>query len=284
MPKSNAASPADGNGNLDGDRRQLPMAAVNGYFDASGEKDSTQVLAVGGVLAPAEKWISFEGKWSEHLKAFDVPALHMKTFAHSVKEFSHMRDDQPKRRRFLNGLLWILEEHLEFSAACAIHIPDYRRIDAKYQLSERYKPYTLACLTCASAILRHIDDDAPGYRREDIVYFFEKGDTDQNELREEWKHSIGSLRVEPIFLEKCDSYPSGSPRKRIRQFEAGDLIAYENLKANNKIIESEGGDVFFDELRKPMQRMKGLPGAEGWLFCNYANLEDICQRWQIPLR
>jgi hypothetical protein len=107
---------------------------------------------------------------------------------------------------------------------------------------------------------------------------------DQDQLRNEWRRNIPTLRVDAIFLEKCDSYPPGSPEKRIRQFVAGDFIAYENLKANNRIVEREGGDVFFDELRKPMQRMKQLPGADGWRFLDFSHMEDLCQRWQVPLR
>jgi hypothetical protein len=73
-------------------------------------------------------------------------------------------------------------------------------------------------------------------------------------------------------------------RRPVRPFEAADFIAYENLKANLK-IQQAGGSVFFDELRKPLQRMKDLPGAQKWaVYDERHSLEKLCREWNIPKR
>jgi hypothetical protein len=123
------------------------MAVMTAYCDASGSH-STEAVAVGCIMASPKRWKEFDERWSECLAAHGVSAMHMKDFAHSRGEFESWRDDEFKRRRFLNGLLWIIEQTLEYAASSAVYIKAYKQLDSVYALNESMRPYTMASLSC----------------------------------------------------------------------------------------------------------------------------------------
>jgi hypothetical protein len=63
------------------------------YFDESGSPDDTAALVVAGFVAQSEQWIEFERNWSTVLSVFGVSSIHMKDFAHSVREYSSWKGD-----------------------------------------------------------------------------------------------------------------------------------------------------------------------------------------------
>jgi hypothetical protein len=256
------------------------MAAMTAYLDASGSPDSTRVVAVAGLVATPEQWKQFQVEWQECLGAHGVSALHMKDFAQCREEFSSWAEDEPKRRRFLNKLLWIIEDAVLYTFTDAVHMSDYRKLDLKYALSQFMRPYSLASLTCASGIIMWAE--ANGHSREDITYVFEHGDTDQADLRRCWNTSNPTLRSALLVKKKIDAYPDPEIVGPIRPFEAADLIAYEIHKAHIS-LQDGGGHLFFDQLRRPMQRMAGLPGAQQWRIADLNTLDKICSRAKIPL-
>lgn len=160
-------------------------------------KSSLEVVAVSGLVSTPEKWNAFNGDWNECLSVHGVSALHMKHFSQFRGEFSSW--DEPHRRRFLNGLLWIVENQLDYTSGCAVAMRDYNAADAKYMLSECMRPYTLASLTCAAEIVKWVENS--GQDRGSIIYVFEKGDIDQSDLRAKWEKLYPSLRV-PQFQEE----------------------------------------------------------------------------------
>jgi hypothetical protein len=257
------------------------MAMITAYFDASGCPNDTVAVSLGGLVSTAEKWIAFSDQWQECLDAFGVSSLHMKHFAHSTGEFSSWKNDEPKRRRFLSGLMYAIENHVEYSVASTVLMKDYRAIDKKYCLSGFMRPYTFAASTCVGSIIPWAAKS--GYPADEIAYIFEKGDTDQADVVRCWESQFPSYRLSPIFLRKTDKQPGSEVCTPIRPFEAADLIAYENLRAN-KTIEIQGGDIFFDELRKPIQRLFNLPGAREWRRADLGEMEAICSRFRVAER
>jgi hypothetical protein len=258
------------------------MALVTSYLDGSGSP-STSVVAVAALVTTADKWEKFSAEWSSRLPD-GISALHMKHFCHSLGEFSDWKGDEPRRARFLNGLLWAIEEYVDFTAACAVHMADYNAVDADYAIGLVMRPYTLAALTCSQAIIEWSERN--DINRNDIAYIFEKGDNDQDDLRKTWTRQYPHIRVDPIFLRKCDVVPgSATPNKvRIRPFEAGDFVAYENLRGNQKFMDAGDETVYFDELRKPLQRMRKLPGSDNWRYLDKPTLEKLCRDWNVPRR
>jgi hypothetical protein len=114
----------------------------------------------------------------------------------------------------------------------------------------------------------------------DMIWIFEKGDTDQEDLKRRWDYN--QVPDAPIFVQKRDRYQTRTCRP-IRPFEAADLVAYENMQAN-KLLLREGGEAYIDQVRAPMRRMAALSGADGWLFASENEIEMICSAWNIPKR
>lgn len=264
-----------------GDWKRGKMAVMASYVDAAGSP-SEIVVAPAVVVSTPEKWLAFEREWDACLATYNVSQLHMKHFAHSRGEYEGWQDDPLKRKRFLNRLMWIIETYVEYTATEAVYMQAFNAHDAKFQLSEVMRPYTMACLSIAGRIFNW--GEGREILRSDFIWLFEKGDTDQSDLRQCWGKAFPGMAVEPIFLQKKDSYPDTGICKRQRPFEAADFIAYENLKAHRLFDERAGEPVYEDELRKPLQRMKGLPGAQDWGYFDAEGISRICAKFDIPRR
>lgn len=258
------------------------MALITAYFDASGTPKDTDVVSVAGLVSTPAKWLAFSKKWQECLDAFGVPALHMKDFAHSTGEFSSWKHDEPMRKRFLSGLILAIENHIEYTVASAVLMKHYKSVDQRYRLSEFMRPYTFAASTCVGAVTTWAR--ASAYDPDEISYLFEKGDADQGDVTRCWDSRFPDSRLRPIFLKKRDKHPDPQVCVPIRPFEAADLVAYENLKGNLQ-IENSPGDVFFDQLRKPLQRLLDLPGAKkDWRYSGVKEIEDVCIKYNVSER
>lgn len=251
------------------------------YVDAGGSP-SELVVAPAAMVATPDSWLHFEKEWNACLESYKVTSLYMKHFAHSRGEYEGWKNDQPKRRNFLNSLMWIIEDHIDFSATEAVYMAAFDASDEEYQLSEVMRPYTMGCLSVAGRIF-HWGSES-GLSRSDFVWLFEKGDADQSDLRKSWEIAYPDMAVEPIFLKKMDRYPDPNVCKRQRPFEAADFVAYENLKAH-ALLEVRGDEPLFEhELRRPLQRMKAWPGAEHWGYFGSDGIARVCDRFGIPKR
>jgi hypothetical protein len=256
------------------------MATMSCYVDASGSL-SELAIAPAAMISTPEKWLAFEEEWNACLEAYKVSELHMKHFAHSVGEYADWKSDPLKRKRFLNKLMWIIEQYIDYTATEAIYVQAYSDIDAKYQISEFMRPYTMGCFAVAGRVFAWGKECE--LSRTDFVWLFEKGDADQHDLRKHWEEAYPGSQ-DSIFLKKCDAYPDLSISKRQRPFEAADFVAYENLKAH-KLLEERGDEpVYEEDLRKPLQRMKGWPGALDWGHFGREGIIRVCEKYGIPLR
>ncbi len=256
------------------------MAIMASYVDAAGSP-SELVVAPAAMVSTPEKWLEFEKEWNACIASFKVTGLHMRHFAHSRGEYEGWSNDQPKRRRFLNNLMWIVETYIEYTATEAVYMQAYRDLDAMYQMSELVRPYTMGCIAVAGKVFNWAEGRE--LLRSDFIWVFEKDDADQNDLRKNWKTAYPDC-LDPIFLKKCDSYPEPGKPKRQRPFEAADLVAYENLKAHKLLDERGNEPVYEDELRKPLQRMKKWPGATDWGYFDADGFARVRARVNIPLR
>ena len=148
----------------------------------------------------------------------------------------------------------------------------------------------MGCLGCAGHVV--IWGRQQGHNKNDFTWLFEKGDQDQGDLRKNWSIVYPDSAVEPVFLKKCDQYLSDKPR-RIRPFEAADLVGYENLLSHKKLSSAELASpllnaelpvIPFEELRKPMQRLFDLPGGDKWGYISEREILKYCEKYKIPTR
>ena len=249
-----------------------PPVDYTAYFDASGSPDDTVAVVVAGFVAPVEQWTEFDRNWSDCLKDFGVSALHMREFAHSLREFASWKGVEDKRRRFLSRLISIIRTRVWHSFASAVVMDDYRKVDSKYKLSEFSKPYTLAGGTCVAKLTRWRKRWTSPQDTLEIV--FEDGDKDKGDLIRALKQHEG---IEPKFLNKKQATP----------FQAADLLAYEHLLVNTKISKAKPEIVLEEELRRPLVKLSEIPGGrEGadWGVHLEDDMTDSCIKDGVPLR
>lgn len=257
------------------------MAVMTVYIDSSGGKSEVAV-APAALVATPEAWEEFDKRWSSCLSAYGVSALHMKDFAHFRGEFEDWKFHTAKRRRFLSHLLWIIEDLVKWTCSCAVLIDDYRYLDRSYCLNESMRPYTAGCLICASGIAHWGREN--GATKDELIWVIEKGDDDQSDLRKRWSIAYPDETVEPIFVKKRDKYPDSKVCRPIRPLEAADLLAYEHLKVHKLLDSKQGEDVYEDELRGPMLRMKEWQSVKQWKVLDSASLVILCEKLRIPER
>lgn len=248
------------------------MAMFNVYFDASGAPDDCEAVVVAGFIAKATEWIQFDDEWKKTLDAHRVSALHMKHFAHSVGEYESWKGDSGKRSRFLEWLINLIEEHVRHSFACAVLMDGYRKVDKKFCLNEQIRPYALAGLVCVKKVQEWAE--RCGIDKKTIAYVFEDGDKDQDSLTAAVRRNF---RFIPIYQTK----------EECRLFEACDLLAYEHLLANRRILKSGVLTLGLDDMRRPLQKLSNVPhgkNGEDWGVYGGLALERHCVLNKYPLR
>jgi len=248
------------------------MAMFNVYFDASGAPDDCNAVVVGGFIATSEQWIEFERNWKDALAAYGVSQLHMRQYAHSVKEYASWCGNERKRRTFLERLISIIKTRVRHSFVNSVIMDDYRKVDGHCQLSDVNKPYALAGITC----IQKVKDWADRWNvaQETIAYVFEDGDKDKSSLTQSVERDF---RFTPIYMTKEDSCA----------FQAADLLAYEHLLANRRIYASGIGTLGFEDMRVSLQALDSIPnGDDGgdWGVYDLPAMEKHCQLNGYPVR
>jgi hypothetical protein len=247
------------------------VAMFTVYFDASGHPDGLDVLSVAGFIADAVQWKEFERNWNEILKRsdFQVSGLHMREFCHSTGEFALWKGDEQRRRNFLTALIGTIKARVRHSFAHSMYMPDYREVDKQYKLSETIAPLAYCGCNCIAKVgawaLKW------GIPQSDLVFAFEDGDKDRNNLAAE-AHRVYGVNVQ--FMKKTQSVA----------FQAADLLAYEHFRANQKVVPNPGAFAL-NELRNPLQRLIEIPNGENsadWSITDKTNLEQFCVEQKIP--
>jgi hypothetical protein len=248
------------------------MAMFTTYLDASGSPDQGVALSVAGFVATTEQWIEFERNWKEVLEAYGVSQLHMREFAHSVDEFASWKNDERKRRRFLERLVNVIKTRTRYCVVSCVMLDHYRKVDKIYPLHEMNKPFALAGITAIQKVkdwakTQNIDED-------EIAYMFEDGDADKGDLI---RCSERDHDISPVLMKKRQSCA----------FQAADLLAYEHRLANKKIFASGPGTLALSDLRGSLRALDYIPhgnDGEGWGVYDEHDLEQHCVKNKYPRR
>jgi hypothetical protein len=186
------------------------VALFSAYFDASGAPDDCDAVVVAGFIAEAGQWVEFERNWQDALRAFEVSGLHMKEYAHSLKEFSSWRGDQKRRAAFLERLVSIVKIRTLHSFVTAVMMDGYREVDKRYCLSETQRPFAPGGISCVDKVRKWAAQQ--NIPQNSIAYFFEDGDKDKGNLTQALERHYD---LNPIYLKKTGSCA----------FQAADLLA-----------------------------------------------------------
>jgi hypothetical protein len=111
------------------------LAMLTMYCDASGD-DQSAAMRVGGFIASVDEWSAFDTEWKAALRKERIEYFHMRDFAHSVEQFKDWKNDESRRRRFLDRLCTIIVTYARYSIGAGVLREVYRKVDADYQLHE----------------------------------------------------------------------------------------------------------------------------------------------------
>jgi hypothetical protein len=234
------------------------------YFDESGTHDQSAALVVSGYVASVQQWEKFDKEWKDALADEGLTHFHMKDFAHSKKEFSTWKDNEPRRKRFLERLINIIRKNVRKSFSNAVILDAYRKVNSKYTFQEYLgKPYAFCARLCMTGV--EYWKEQHDYQDE-VPSIFEDGAHDKGAFLDILKRDKYLI---PVFGQKREHTP----------LQAADFVAWENLKIYNQ---KEAGTLNTKRLRKPFLALYSMP--QDWGVYTIKNLEDICRIYNIPLR
>jgi hypothetical protein len=191
------------------------------YFDASGTRLDSDIVTLAGFTSDVTQWMKFEEEWTEVLRAFGVPYLHMKEFAHFKGPFGSWKGQEQKRIDLLGRLSAVIKRRTHKGFCRSIRVGDFEVFDRDYPIRETIgTPLAIAGLTCVAAVIlwlrKYGDQDDP-------VFAFEDGDQDKAFLTRALQMHSG---INPVYRRKGQHV----------QFQAADGLAYENRIVSSRWI------------------------------------------------
>ena len=202
------------------------------YLDGSGDGTDPKatVVSVGGYIANESQWAEFERRWSEALALNDVPALHMKDFAHSTGAYKEWKGDEQRRARFLGDMVQIINDCTIQTVSTTILMDAYRQVNDSHALQEAFGgPYPIALWP---TVARTVDWHARHGHEEPLMIIIERGDNDQSAFSKT-VNALGGWDIDmvtaPVFQKK-----QWVDVNRVTQYclplQAADFYCYETSK------------------------------------------------------
>jgi len=206
------------------------MAAFtfNGYFDESGEESNNpRVLSFAGYIASVQTWEFFEANWKAALDAFRVKYFHMREFCHSVDEFKGWKDDEIRRREFIQSLTKVVATSgADLSGICAVvEMADLKRFNASH--SQDLEAYSFCMSRCFVEMVNWLWGKADG-----VNAVCDKIDRPYGRIDKAFQY----LASDPIYKSASDAIvmapiPKSQSFKTVIPLQLADFAAWEVRKA-----------------------------------------------------
>src|SRR5208282_3753475 len=103
------------------------LAMMTCYFDDAGGKDHGFIV-VAGYVASVQRWQQFEYDWKIFLASHNLPYLHMKTFAHSKKPYTHLKGQEGTRAKILGDAASIIASTAEQGFSVSLSYETFGKI------------------------------------------------------------------------------------------------------------------------------------------------------------
>lgn len=126
---------------------------LRGYFDESGKRNQTPVVAVGGFVFRAGEWKRFEKRWWDAIDSFGLPEdhrfFHMNKFAVGAPPFREEEGwDKPTKESRLRLLLDLICEYALFSTGSIVPVSSYETNVSAWADKHMGGPYGMASAAC----------------------------------------------------------------------------------------------------------------------------------------
>lgn len=204
------------------DPQRLTMAICVGYFEAGQPPDAPAAITVAGLISPKARWRYFDERWPRVLRHEGLAAFNGQDFIHGTREFTAgWADNGPRRRRLVQTLTRLAEQHVLRGCSCSLRLDDYEAINEEYRFAEAAGgPYGI----CAAGVIGHVQAWMAQHHPDDLTLFvFEDGDTDHREIRRILM-AEGIERGEPVQLWPRQWTDERGRHRFLRPFEACDLL------------------------------------------------------------
>jgi hypothetical protein len=209
------------------------MIVLKGWFDESGTDPhpDINVGSFAGYIASVDTWNRFEGLWGQVLADYDVPYFHGREFGPSIGPFKKWKNDEQKRRCFINSLT----EAVAYSGddisgvGSGVFLDDLQRFNQ--ERSQSLEPYSFCMSACFMEIFNRI------WQRDERVEAV-CDTTDRPYLRID--KAFGYLHHDP-FYHQCEKHIvmvplcEGFSFKNVFQIQLADFAAWE-LRQNNERV------------------------------------------------
>jgi hypothetical protein len=261
--------------------------ALLAYFDTSGTEDLPAISSAGFIAEDAQ-WHTFETAWATALSHARVNAFHMREFAHSTGEYSSWKEDEERRRHFVDELAGVIRQYTLASIAVTTLVEDYNRVDRVFQLREHLgSPYAQTTVVAMLLVDSWRERNRP---TEDIAFYIEKGDENQADLVTQLQRHQFNRQYE-LLNKRCER---GGQKRCALPFQASDFLAWEIRKAQMAMLQardkSETSDRWTIDARAslmlldPPQLNPDDLSNTPWRWADERALIHTCLRLKVPLR
>jgi hypothetical protein len=269
---------------LFGFQQPVQMAFLT-YLDTSGSALDPRVktLSVGGFVGHEDTWADFEPKWEAVLRRFEVSELHMKDYAHSQGEFAGWRDQPQKRAEFMGEIGALIKGSALQPIGATLPLSVYRLFNRDYCVEEAIgTPYAFAAMSAIAVSTQWRDRN---HINEPILFFIEKGDNQQEDLRRYFRRIIwdSGYVTEPVFHPKKWTDREGNVH-RVIPYQASDFIAYEQAKTVTDLIVHNKTQVR-QSFRSAVKPIEDLPdGRTYWTVIAVSSMTKAMKAQRVPQR
>ena len=166
--------------------------AITAYFDGSWNDEAPAVMAVGGFLSSEKRWRWFEDRWAKLLAEFGLKYFQMREFTTCSGQFDGWKAREPDRREFIRRATDLIGKVAWQSVAAAVLKDDWNFCNEGYALDEnRFYPYPLCGWACIQHVQIWCQNQKRPYPLGQVLYFFEKDDPNQDDLRKRAEIDFG---------------------------------------------------------------------------------------------
>jgi Protein of unknown function (DUF3800) len=211
--------------------RHKYMLMLTGYFDETGHsKDPTQrIVGMGGLLAPASKWETFESKWKRALREFDIPYFHMKEFAHSTDVFEDWKGREIIRRKLFGKLIKAMESAYPIPVGATVPKDIYAATYNQYPGFPKDEPYRHTLDLCVAGVIGLRGAMGSLDESEKVAVVFSQ--------HQEFRNHV--LRYYEKITKELDPFRIISPvsfadMRDLVPLQAADIVAYELKKEHER--------------------------------------------------
>ena len=219
------------------ERERRMFAMLQGFGDDTG-KGQESVFALGGLVAPVERWGEFSIAWDAKLK--EEPAIRLfkaRDAAGRRGEFSRFLPAQ--RDKKVSDLISIINDHANFYVGCAIDKEDWAKVFDRKIAKTMDSPFFFSYMRLITASIQWMRYKGPFFDKVEWI-FDEENLTIYLEVLNWW---MAQKNESPHFMRKrMGNHPIMRNDKEFMPLQAADLVVWIIGKMNSPLPTSIAQD------------------------------------------